>query len=923
MSTFRLRDLLGPFGLRTKLISAFLLISLVPICTLAILDQRVTSDALSQNSRQGMLASASHSAEIIDGFILANLSTVRTESTIPQFAQYLQLSPDKRTGSQEEQAAMGILTSLKRRDQTYITSIALLDLSGCAVADTYGPDIGLDKSNRDYFQFPRDTGLPYVSPVGLSERARQPSLYFSCPVRNTAGRILGVLRFRYNASVLQQLLLPSSGTEDTIYSSILFDDEGLRLADSQRPELVLTPAFLLSQDATGRIGSGRRIFTSADQGLPIGMDKDELADADVTFFHTFLYGPESEPTLNVKVRLRYAPWTLVLGYSEAANLAKIATQLRYAFVVVLCIALAVVFAAVAVTRGITRPLLTLIDAARDLSEGQEVVSVPLESGDEIGELATTFNTMSEALQLSRQGLLASTERLQSLLDTLPDTVIVHDADGRIIDVNQNFEEMFGYSPVEVAHLNVGLISGGELTRQDALQLIASCLDLGLLTFDWTARRKDGSEFPVYVRLRRLDLPEGIRVMAVLTDITERKQAELALLDARNYIDNIIDSMPSVLVSVDAGGRITQWNSQAEKTTGLKKDAVTGHPLEKVLPYLTDEMERVREAMRRKTPLGDSKCLRTVDGMIRYEDIIIFPLVANGVEGAVIRVDDVTERVRLEQMMVQSEKMLSVGGLAAGMAHEINNPLAAILGSVQNIKKRIFEDLKMNLVAAQECDVALDKVRAYLEMRNITKMLDGIQDSGIRAAKIVSNMLNFSRKSDASFTKSDMATLLDQTVELIGSDYDLKKGYDFKKIEIRRDFDQNLPPVYCDANQIQQVFLNLFKNAAEAMAEKDYRNEKPFFVLRTAMKEGMAVIRIEDNGPGMNPETCKKIFEPFFTTKPPGKGTGLGLSVSYFIIVDQHGGTMEVFSAPGQWTRFVIKLPLVPGEKLHDYERICT
>ncbi|MGE4297112.1 MAG: PAS domain S-box protein [Desulfovibrionaceae bacterium] len=911
---FALRAFLWPSGLRTRLISAFLLISLPPICILAILDQQVTADALEKNSRQAMLAAASHTADAVDAFILDMLSTVRTESTIPQFSQYLRLNNAEREGSPEEMAAMGILTSLKRRDQTSITSVALLDLNGRAVADTFGPDIDSDKSNRDYFIHPRDTGLPFASEVEIADHSRQPSLYFSSPVRGTSGDIRGVLRFRYNAAVLQKLLLPGGVSSNQDYSAILLDNEGLRLADSRRPELTLTPVFPVDDEAAALLLKVRRIVLNQAIGLSIGISREELANQGTSFFHTSLYGADSAPTLNVKIRLRSLPWTLVLGYSEAANLARIATQSRYALIVVLCIALAVVIAAVAVTRGVTRPLLTLTDATRALSKGAETVAVTIAPGDEIGELATTFNAMSSALSASRSSLLAANERLQSLLDTLPDTVIVHDAEGAFLEANKSMRNMFGYAPEETTRLTLGAISGGGLTQRDAMRRLIESVDQGSVAFEWTSKRKDGTEFPSFVRLRKLFMPEGVRIMAVVSDITERKRTEQALLKARNYIANIIDSMPSVLIGVDSDGRITQWNIQAEKTTGLMRAAATGQPLEKVMPYLSGEMERIRDAMRRRIPVGDPKRVHTVDGMARYEDVTIYPLVANGVEGAVIRVDDVTERVRLEQMMVQSEKMMSVGGLAAGMAHEINNPLAAILGYAQNMKKRIFQDIPKNLSVAKECGLSLDTMRAYLEKREIPKMLDGIHESGNRAAKIVSNMLSFSRKSGASFADNDLAQILDQSLELICSDYDLKACYDFKKIGITREYAPNLPPVYCEGNQIQQVFLNLFKNAAEAMAEKDYQGGAPRFTLRTSVQAGMAVVEIEDNGPGMDAETVKRAFEPFYTTKPPGKGTGLGLSVSYFIIVDQHGGNMEVFSEPDQWTRFVIKLPIERSEE---------
>lgn len=271
--------------------------------------------------------------------------------------------------------------------------------------------------------------------------------------------------------------------------------------------------------------------------------------------------------------------------------------------------------------------------------------------------------------------------------------------------------------------------------------------------------------------------------------------------------------------------------------------------------------------------------------------------------------DITERKKTEEIMVQTEKMMSVGGLAAGMAHEINNPLAAILGAVQNIQNRIYKDMEKNLSAAKECGTDLKHIRKYFAKRGIASMLESIQAAGFRASTIVHNMLQFSRKSDQNFKCHDLALLLDKTVELAASDYDLKKNYDFKKIQIKRDYDPEASKGYCISNEIQQVFLNILKNAAEAMAGKNYTaTTSPMFVLRVKDGKDETIIEIEDNGPGMDEKTRKRVFDPFYTTKNVGKGTGLGLSVSYFIIAEQHNGTMEVESTFGINTRFIIKLP---------------
>jgi len=294
--------------------------------------------------------------------------------------------------------------------------------------------------------------------------------------------------------------------------------------------------------------------------------------------------------------------------------------------------------------------------------------------------------------------------------------------------------------------------------------------------------------------------------------------------------------------------------------------------------------------------------------MRYEDITVYPLAGLGMTGAVIRIDDVTEKVKLEEMMIQSEKMLSVGGLAAGMAHEINNPLGVILQASQNVLRRVSPDLPANARIAEACGTTLGAVRNYLEQREISLFLEDIRNSGFRAAQIVENMLDFSRMSDTKGSPTDMVSLLDRAVDLAASDFDLKKGFDFREIEILREVHPDVPLVICQPSKIQQVFLNILRNGAEAMMEARASGRTPRFVLRVLRDESMVRIEIEDNGPGMDEGMRRRIFEPFFTTKDPGKGIGLGLSVSYFIITEEHGGTLEVESQLETGSRFIIRLP---------------
>ena len=401
----------------------------------------------------------------------------------------------------------------------------------------------------------------------------------------------------------------------------------------------------------------------------------------------------------------------------------------------------------------------------------------------------------------------------------------------------------------------------------------------------------------------------VGVVGVVSDISRQKQDEEELRRLRNYLSNIIDSMPSVLVGVDRQGMVTQWNRRAEEVTGVRSEEAFSQPLNKVFPQLMQTMERIQVSIRERRVLRESKIPHGHQGETRYEDVTIYPLVGNSVEGAVIRMDDVTEKINMEEMMIQTEKMLSVGGLAAGMAHEINNPLAGMIQNANLIKSRLTNtDMPANLRVAEKLGISTKDITAFMKKRDIFNMIDAIQNSGLRAAGIINSMLSFARKSAAEFSSHHPGRLMDRILELAATDYDLKKQYDFKSIEIIKEYEDDLPMLFCEGAKLQQVFLNILRNGAQAMQAA--KTTSPRFTLRIYSEKTPSTIcmEIEDNGPGMDEAIRSKIFNPFFTTKPVGVGTGLGLSVSYFIITENHHGTMEVVSEPGKGATFIIRLP---------------
>jgi PAS domain S-box-containing protein len=514
---------------------------------------------------------------------------------------------------------------------------------------------------------------------------------------------------------------------------------------------------------------------------------------------------------------------------------------------------------------------------------------------------------------AEEALRASERNYREIFDASNDAIFVHDGEtGAILDVNQRVSEMVGYTREELLRSTVGDLSMGvhPYTMEGAQQWIGKAVQEGPQTFEWMTKRKNGEVFWAEINLKQATIGGQRRVLAVTRDISERKRVEEEMRQLRNLLANIVDSMPSVLVGVDAEGRVTQWNREAERSTGVSALDARGCFLADVFPNLAGQMENVRRAIRDRKPLKAAKVLTRIEGESRFEDITVYPLVSNGVDGAVVRVDDVTDRVRIEEIMIQSEKMRSVGELAAGMAHEINNPLAGILQNVQVVRDRITTATEKNRQTAAECGTTIEAIEAYLERRGIGPMIQAVMDSGRRAARIVDNMLSFSRRSDSEFAMHDLANLLDRTVDLVRNDYDLKKKFDFRQIEILREYDSDLSRVPCDAGKIQQVFLNLLKNGAQAMSEiADRESRKPRFILRTLRDGEMARVEIEDNGPGIGEEERKRVFEPFFTTKDVGVGTGLGLSVSYFIVTENHRGTLNVESIPGERTRFILRIPL--------------
>lgn len=497
------------------------------------------------------------------------------------------------------------------------------------------------------------------------------------------------------------------------------------------------------------------------------------------------------------------------------------------------------------------------------------------------------------------------ERFRMLLDIASDLVFVVEVEtGRITDVNAT-----AWRKIGVAHEGLLGMRFQDLLPDDQAPAVLDLLSTGVPVtegFVFSLPLAGGGRFPAELTMNVLGMERLSLAVVVARDVSSRMEAQRELSRAWGYLRSIVDAMPSLLVGVNDRLEITLINAQAADAIGMSAVSAHGKPLADILPWLPELPKALLSTIKDNTP----RVLRKMPGKgpagAIWYDATIFPL-GQGRAEAVARIDDVSARVRMDEVLVQTEKMLSVGALAAGMAHEINNPLAGILQGVQSVIRRLSPDLEANRTAAARTGLDMDVLAAYLADRDLIPMLRSIQESGVRAAKIVTNILEFSRRSDMSKAQVPLPQMVDKALELAVSEFDLKKKYDFRHIRITREDDPSLPSVWCVPTQIEQVILNLLKNAAQALSASATQN--PAITIRTGWGEGMACVEVQDNGPGMDDSTRERLFEPFFTTKGPGEGTGLGLSVVYYIVVEQHEGRISVRSTPGSGTTVSVKLPV--------------
>jgi C4-dicarboxylate-specific signal transduction histidine kinase len=401
----------------------------------------------------------------------------------------------------------------------------------------------------------------------------------------------------------------------------------------------------------------------------------------------------------------------------------------------------------------------------------------------------------------------------------------------------------------------------------------------------------------------------------LEQIVEERTAELR--QHQTILLSVFESIDAGIAILKIDATLSHCNRRFAQIMGCDKTDVP-----------TDDPDALREVYTRmiehpETDLPKFEAIsregRKTEGTSRLRNGTIIeyyarPLIVKGERiGQLWMLRDVTRRRQMDELLIHSEKMISVGGMSAGIAHEINNPLAGILQSAQVVKNRLFDDTEKNRAAARISGVSWENLRLFLADRRIEDLLNNINASGMRASRIVANLLSFARKSDEAPSRCDIPALIESSLEFAGVDFNLEGGFDFQRIQIRKQIDPDLPGVSGFADKLQQVFINILRNGAHAMAEN--RTPAPRFIISAqSTEDGRVRIQFNNNGSQIPEDTRRRVFEPFFTTKKVGQGTGLGLSVSYFIVTEEHGGEMFVESSSEGGTTFTVLIPVSPVRK---------
>jgi PAS domain S-box-containing protein len=491
-------------------------------------------------------------------------------------------------------------------------------------------------------------------------------------------------------------------------------------------------------------------------------------------------------------------------------------------------------------------------------------------GDEVVGVSALARDVTEEREKER--------RFTELFETLQEGVYFSTPEGKLLDGNAALVQVLGYESKEEL---VSLDPRGLNSDPNQSPVLGRSADDqgGVRTREITLRRKDGTP-GIFLDTSRAVWDAGgkiVRYQGTLVDVTERREMEKALRRQEEFQRYLLESFPDLILVIDLNGRYSFVSSRIHDLRGYKPEDLLGKKVEEEQDYSPELLALYRDLITGRKMFGSCDYnARHRDGTWRTTRASASPLfdAENKLSGAIVSVRDITVEKKLEQQIIQSERLAAMGQMIGGFAHELNNPLTSILGMSELLQE----------------GEAPESVR---------KQMVVLQQQARRAAEIVQNLMYFSRPPAPGRTPIDLGELVQRTLHL--------HAYSLRKSNITVDFlnQTSLPSVSGDSHQLMQVFLNLVLNSEQAM--RDVRDRGTLRIRLEKNEKSVAVI-FQDDGPGIPPDILPNIFDPFYTTKRPGRGTGLGLSICKAIL-REHNGNVEAASGPGGGAVFTVTLPV--------------
>jgi PAS domain S-box-containing protein len=484
------------------------------------------------------------------------------------------------------------------------------------------------------------------------------------------------------------------------------------------------------------------------------------------------------------------------------------------------------------------------------------------------------------------------EIFEPLIDSIEVAVFMLDCSGAIERVNRYFLEQYPWSRPDLIGKNI-------------FELMPDLNDMGVKkTFEQVIKERKILELTNLQRINKLGqnvvfnlkgIPiahgeEVVGVLAVMHDITEKRTLESQMAETEEYLQNLIDNANDIIYTLDSTGHITFLNKMGQEITGYSFDPqqrahYTAYVIQK---DLAKNERHFREAMKGK-PQRYATTIIAMDGRLVSALLNVTPIrKGDKVVGVLGIARDISERKQMEAQLLQASKMAAIGELAAGVAHEINNPAAIISGTAEQLQFII-----------EHCGDRPEEIKERL-----LNHVNMIREQATRCKRITQGLLNFARRTDVHTADVNVAKLIKETLALVNNRIQTER----KKVEIR--LPSRLPALQADPHQLEQVFLNLVNNALDAV------DEDGTVTIEVMAKNKSVIIDVADDGPGIPEEDLKRVFDPFFTNKPVGKGTGLGLSIC-FGIVQRMNGEISVESDAGRGAKFTVCLPLKQPEQIEE------